>query len=290
MISRNDPCWCGSGKKWKKCCYPNKSQETTSSQLKQQYKKQYGIILKDDKQIEKIRFACKETARLLKLCCEKAKTGVTTNEIDQVAVNFCKEHGYKSAPLGYGDPPFPKSLCTSLNEVICHGIPDDKPLVEGDFLNIDVSLIVDGYFGDCSAMVAIGEISEEKRRVMETSKECLMRSIEILRPGVMVSQIGQVIEDYARTQRCTVVNQFVGHGLGLKFHEPPNIPHHYNDMQIPLAPGMIFTIEPMINAGVRGGEIDAEDEWTCYTLDRKPSAQWEHSLLITESGYEILTL
>lgn len=289
MISRNDPCWCGSGKKWKKCHWPQKDEAESPAALREKYKKQYGIILKNEEQIAKIKTACQETAKLLSLCCEAAKEGVTTNAIDQIAVSFCKEHGYKSAPLGYGDPPYPKSICTSLNEVICHGIPDDKPLLNGDFLNIDVSLIVDSYFGDCSAMVAIGDVSEEKRRVMETSKECLTRSIEILKPGILLHEIGQIIEDYARSQNCSVVNQFVGHGVGLNFHEAPQVPHHYNDMAIPLAPGMIFTIEPMINAGVRSGEIDEKDSWTCRTLDGKPSAQWEHTILITESGHEVLT-
>ena len=290
MISRNDPCWCGSDKKWKKCCYPLKDESQFPDSQRKKYKKQYGITLKTENEIAGIRKACQETAKLLKECVSAAKAGVTTNEIDQVAVDFCKKHNYVSAPLGYGDPPFPKSICTSLNEVICHGIPNDEPLVYGDFLNIDVSLIVDNYFGDCSAMAVIGDISDEKKRTLETSKECLARSIEILKPGVMVSQIGQVIEDYARTQNCSVVNQFVGHGVGIQFHENPQVPHHYNDMAIPLAEGMIFTIEPMINAGVRLGEIDPEDGWVCRTLDRKASAQWEHTILITKDGHEILTL
>ncbi len=289
MISRNDPCWCGSKQKWKKCHYPAKGEEGNQAALKQTYKKQYNILLKSEEEITKIRHACKETAKLLKECCSAAKAGVTTNELDQIAVDFCKKHGYISAPLGYGDPPFPKSICTSLNEVICHGIPNKTPLIEGDFLNIDVSLICDKYFGDCSAMVAIGKISDEKKRVMETSKECLMRSIEILKPGIMLFEIGKVIEDYARTKGCSVVNQFVGHGVGIKFHEAPQVPHHYNDVSIPLVAGMTFTIEPMINAGVRSGEIDSLDGWTCRTLDRKPSAQWEHTILITDTGHEILT-
>lgn len=289
MISRNDPCWCGSGKKWKKCHWPEKGATTLEETLRQKFKKQYGIILKNERQIEGIRHACRKTKELLDLCVAAAKQGTTTNEIDQIAVDYCKQHGFKSAPYRYGNPPFPKSICTSLNEVICHGIPDDRPLQEGDFLNIDVSLIVDGYFGDCSAMVAIGEISEEKKRVMETSYECLMRSIEPLKPGMMLYEIGQIIEDHAKSRKCSVVNQFVGHGVGLKFHEPPQVPHHYNDVAIPLAPGMTFTIEPMINAGVRTGKIDPIDGWTCRTLDGKPSAQWEHTILITHEGHEILT-
>ena len=290
MITRNDPCWCGSSLKWKKCHYPQKGGEDPLESLKNRYKKQYGIILKNSEEIAHIRTACQETAKLLKMCIDACKAGVTTNEIDQIAINYCKEKGYISACLGYGSPPFPKSICTSLNEVICHGIPDHTPLVSGDILNVDVSLIVNKYFGDCSSMAVIGNISDEKRRVIDTSYECLMRSIEILKPGILVSEIGKTIEDYARSQKCSVVNQFVGHGVGIQFHEAPQIPHHYNDIEIPLAEGMIFTIEPMINAGIRSGEIDPTDGWTCRTLDRRPSAQWEHTILITKTGYEILTL
>ncbi|MGH2639869.1 MAG: methionyl aminopeptidase, partial [Rhabdochlamydiaceae bacterium] len=196
----------------------------------------------------------------------------------------------KAASLGYGEPPFPKSICTSLNEVICHGIPDDRLLQKGDIINIDVSCILDGYYGDCSAMVMIEPVDEEKKRVVDVSKECLRRSIDILKPGILVSEIGQVIEDYARAHQCSVVNQFVAHGVGLEFHEPPQVPHHYNNLAIPLAEGMTFTIEPMINAGVRSGDIDPIDKWTARTSDRKPSAQWEHTVLITQEGHEILTL
>ena len=139
-------------------------------------------------------------------------------------------------------------------------------------------------------MVMIGPVDEEKKRVVEVSKECLRRAIEMLKPGVLVSDIGQVIEDYARAHKCSVVNQFVAHGVGLEFHEPPQVPHHYNNVSIPLAEGMTFTIEPMINAGVRSGIIDPIDQWTARTSDGKPSAQWEHTVLITKEGHEILTL
>jgi len=290
MITRNDPCWCTSGKKWKKCHYPEKGAGPSFNELKEQYKKQYNILLKSREQIEGIRASCKLSASLLKKACEFAKEGVTTNEINDLIVKLHNEAGATPAPLGYGDPPFPKAICTSLNEVICHGIPDDRPLQKGDILNIDVTCILDGYYGDCSSMVAIGNVDNDKKRVMETSYNCLMQSIEILKPGLKVREIADVIERIATENQCSVVDQFVGHGVGVKFHEPPHVPHHYNDVDIPLAPGMIFTIEPMINRGVREGEIDPEDEWTARTLDRKPSAQYEHTLLITPEGYEILTL
>ena len=287
MMSRNDPCWCGSGQKWKKCCYPRPP--TSGPLLAARYLKTYGIILKTPAQIEKIRRACQVTAHILDALCKAAQAGVTTLELDELSQKLHKEAGATAAPLGYGSPPYPKTICTSLSEVICHGIPDRRPLQEGDICNIDVSCIVDGYFGDASRMVTIGAISEEKRRVVDVSLKCLELSIAVCKPGASIWEIGEAIENYARQHRCSVVNQFVGHGVGLAFHEPPEVPHHYNNLQIPMAPGMTFTIEPMINAGVREGELDTKDGWTVRTKDRKPSAQWEHTILITDTGHEVLT-
>jgi methionyl aminopeptidase len=288
IINRNDPCWCGSGQKWKKCHYPLTG-ASDFNETARAYKKQYGIILKTPEQITGIRRSCKLAAAILEKVCRMAKAGVTTNQLNDFANELHTKAGAVPAPLGYGDPPFPKSICTSLNEVICHGIPDDLQLGEGDILNIDVTCILDGYYGDCSAMVAIGKISPDKERVIDVSKECLRRAIEILKPGVLLSEIGKAIEDYARVHHCSVVNQFVGHGVGVGFHEPPQVPHHYNNIDIPLVEGMTFTIEPMINAGVREGIIDSKDQWTTRTADGKPSAQWEHTVLITPIGHEILT-
>jgi methionyl aminopeptidase len=218
-----------------------------------------------------------------------AQVGVTTEELDQISVQLHKKFNAIPADLGYGTPPYPKTICTSLNEVICHGIPDNRPLQEGDIMNIDVSSIVDGYFGDCSRMVKMGHITEEKRRVVDVSYECLIRAIEVCKVGAPIWHIGETIENYARQHKCSVVNQFVGHGIGVAFHEPPEIPHHYNKTNILMTPGMTFAIEPMINVGVREGFIDPIDQWTVRTKDGKPSAQWEHTILITESGPEILT-
>lgn len=287
MISRNDPCWCGSGQKWKKCHYPNLPSGQT---LAKQYLTQWGIILKTPEQIEGVRHACQVTARILDQLCKAAKKGVTTLELDELSRELHQKAGAIPAPLGYGSPPYPKTICTSLNEVICHGIPDQRPLEEGDILNIDASCIVNGFFGDCSRMVSIGAVSPEKEKVIRVSLHCLNLAIQVCKPGNELWQIGKAIEDYARAQGCSVVNQFVGHGVGIAFHEPPEVPHHYNHLKIPFAPGMIFTIEPMINAGVREGTIDSKDGWTVRTKDLKPSAQWEHTLLITEKGCEILTL
>jgi len=275
MIERNDPCWCGSGQKWKKCHYPNNN---------------YNIILKTPEQIAGIRNACQITAKILDQLCKQAKAGITTLELDELSRELHKHYGVIAAPLGYGSPPYPKTICTSLNDVICHGIPDKRPLQEGDIMNIDVSCIANGYFGDCSGMVAIGKISDERKLVMDVSHDCLYKAIEICKPGELICSIGKVIEDYATSKGCSVVNQFVAHGVGLKFHEPPEIPHNYNNNKIPMAAGMTFTIEPMINAGVREGYVDATDHWTARTKDGRASAQWEHTLLITPTGHEILTL
>lgn len=290
MIGRNDPCWCGSGKKWKKCHFPELSTMADEGKLSDRYYKQYKIVLKTQEQIEGIKRACQLTAQILDKVCQMAKEGVTTNELNKYAEKLHREAGAIAAPLGYGDPPFPKSICTSLNDEICHGIPDDEPLKNGDILNIDVSAILNGYYGDCSRMVMIGDVSHQKYLVCNVAYECLHRAIKIVKPGVLLHEIGDVITDYATAQGCSVVNQFVGHGVGLNFHEPPQVPHHRNTLKIPLAAGMIFTIEPMINAGKPEGKINPDNLWEATTVDGKPSAQWEHTVLITETGYEILTL
>lgn len=288
MVSRNDPCWCESGKKWKKCHYPQLSPKG-STDLAAEYFKRYGIILKTKEQIDGIRKSCKLAAYILDETCKIAKEGVTTDELNTFAHKLHLENGAIPAPLGYGSPPFPKSICTSLNEVICHGIPGPRVLQNGDILNIDVTCILNGYFGDVSRMVMIGETTEEKQRVVDVSYECLQRSIAILKPGLPIFEVGNVITNYAEKHHCSVVDQFVGHGVGVRFHEPPNIPHHRNPFTVPLAEGMIFTIEPMINAGRKEAVIDPKDHWTARTIDGKPSAQWEHTILITSTGHEVLT-
>jgi methionyl aminopeptidase len=289
MSGRNEPCWCGSGKKWKKCHYPLEAPASEQQKMAAHYLKNYRILLKTPEQIEGIKRACKLAARILDAICEKAREGVATNELDAFAVLLHKEAGARAAPLHYGDPPFPKSICTSINDVICHGIPNDIPLKEGDIMNIDVSVILDGYYGDCSRMVKIGQVSPDKQLVHDVSLECLRRAIEVVKPGALLYEIGDAIEDYAVKKGCSVVHQFVGHGVGLDFHEPPQVPHHRNRNKIPFAPGMTFTIEPMINAGVAEAVIDPITQWIATTRDGKPSAQWEHTILVTESGHEILT-
>jgi len=286
MISRNDPCWCGSQKKFKKCHYP----QYPNRDLPKTYLKNYGIIIKNQKQIQGIKNSCKIAAKILDKLCKAAKEGVTTLELDDFANELHKKYGVIPAPLNYGSPPFPKSICTSLNDVVCHGIPDKTKLKEGDILNIDVTCIADGYYGDTSKMVMIKDVTDDKKRVIETSYQCMMDAIKILKPGIKIYEIAEIIEKIAKEKGCSVVNQFVGHGVGVGFHEPPQIPHSYNNIQIPLVPGMTFTIEPMINAGVKECEVDLKDHWTARTVDSKPSAQFEHTILITENSHEILTL
>ncbi len=290
MIGRNDVCWCGSGHKWKKCHFPREDPSLMMSQEARRYLKQYQIVLKRPEEIAGIRKASIFAATLLDKLCKKAAAGVTTNALNDLANVLHEAAGARPASLGYGTPPYSKSICTSLNEVICHGIPNDIPLKEGDIVNIDVTSILNGYYGDCSRMVVIGKTTEERQLVCAVAEEALMRSIAILKPGLMLNEIGEVITTYAEAQGCSVVYQFVGHGVGLHFHEAPQVHHNRNSVLIPLAAGMIFTIEPMINAGVPEGEVDPLNGWVVYTADRKPSAQVEHTLLITEQGYEILTL
>lgn len=291
MIGRNDPCWCGSNQKWKKCHFPDPGPQKTSQEpsLKQLYFRKYDILLKDEKEIEKIRAACHLASEILEATCNMAKEGVTTEELDRFAHKLHKEAGAIPAALHYGEPPFPKGICTSLNEVICHGIPDNRPLQQGDILNIDVASILNGYYGDCSKMVVIGKTTPEGQLVVDTAYDCLMQSIAILKPGISVSEIGRVIQEVADSRGCSVVHQFIGHGVGKAFHEGPQVPHYRNSLAIPLVPGMTFTIEPMINAGVPDAVIDKSNKWTARTKDGRKSAQWEHTVWITETGHEVLT-
>lgn len=292
MIGRNDECWCKSGKKWKQCHFPNEGTPMTTPSPYISPGKEYdqqGIIIKTPEQIIGIREACKIASDILEATCKMAKEGVTTLELNDFAHKLHMDAGVIPAPLHYGEPPFPKSICTSLNEVICHGIPSARKLQSGDILNIDVTCICNGYYGDCSRMVTIGNVSPERQLVVDVAYECLMRSIAILKPGIPVSAIGDAIESYAVPMGCSVVHQFVAHGVGVEFHEGPQIAHCRNRNKLLLIPGMTFTIEPMINAGVRDAVVDYTDGWTASTKDGKASAQWEHTLLITETGHEILT-
>lgn len=249
------------------------------------------IPIKTAEEIEKMRIAGRLAAELLDYITSFVKPGVTTNELNQLCHDYqINVQGTIPAPLNYGNPPYPKSICTSVNHVICHGIPDDKPLKKGDILNIDVTVIKDGFHGDSSRMFAVGEISPVAQRLIKTTHECMMKGIEIVRPGIQLGDIGYVIQQHAENQGYSVVREFCGHGIGRQFHEEPQVLHYgQRHTGITLQAGMIFTIEPMINQGKRQLRI-LNDGWTAVTKDRSLSAQWEHEVLVTETGYEILTI
>ncbi|MGR3951332.1 MAG: methionyl aminopeptidase [Chlamydia sp.] len=296
-MGRNDNCWCGSKKKWKKCHFPELPADSAidakpagREAIAVRYRKEWGIILKNEQQIEGCRQAGHLAALILDEVALLATPGTTTNELNRYAHERMISLGAKPAPLGYGKPPFPKSICTSLNEVICHGIPNEAPLHKGDIINIDISLFLNGFCGDCGKMVAVGGgASEERKRVFDSSLQALQESVAIIRPNASLAKIGDIIQNVSDSYRTSVVQDFVGHGIGAKMHEAPNVYHFRNELHIPLASGMIFTIEPMINAGAHQHIIDPHDKWTARTVDNRPSAQWEHTVLVTDVGYEILT-
>ena len=216
------------------------------------------------------------------------KPGISTKKIDQLGYEFIRDNGGYSAPLYYRG--FKKSLCTSLNHVICHGIPsEDRILEEGDALNVDVTAVVDGYYGDTSRMFCIGKTSIKLKNLIDTTYESMMRAIKILKPGIKLGDIGYEIQSYVEKKGYSVVKDFCGHGISTTFHEPPNILHYGNkNTGLELKPGMTFTIEPMINEGKFGVKM-LNDGWTAVTKDKSLSAQFEHTLGITENGYEIFT-
>jgi methionyl aminopeptidase len=227
------------------------------------------------------------TAQALDLLVEHVKPGVTTEALDDLIFAFAMDHGAIPAPLNYRG--YPKSICTSLNHVVCHGIPGPRPLKEGDILNIDVTLIVDGWHGDSSRMYAVGEIARRAERLILVTYEALQRGVAAVRPGSTTGHIGEAIQVYAEAERCSIVRDFCGHGLGDVFHDRPNILHYGKAGEgVPLRPGMIFTIEPMINLGKPGVKV-LPDGWTAVTRDRSLSAQFEHSVGITETGVEVFT-
>ncbi|MDG2384065.1 MAG: type I methionyl aminopeptidase [Pirellulaceae bacterium] len=218
------------------------------------------------------------------------KEGVTTAEIDRLVHDYTSQHGHDLACLGYQG--YPKSCCTSINEVVCHGIPDNYALQRGDIVNVDLTSIVDGWFGDQSETFLIGEVAEEAKQVTQTSFDCLYLAINAILPGCRVAEIGREIVRHAQNEGLSVVREYVGHGIGRRFHQDPSIPHYPNRQSYSdrLEPGMCFTIEPMINVGTRHTQLDRKDGWTVRTKDGKLSAQFEHTILMTEDGPEILTL
>ena len=253
-----------------------------------------SITYKDADGIQGMRVACKLASEVLDYLTPHIKPGITTAEIDRLSAECMKKQGTISATLGYqpaGYPPYPASLCTSVNNVVCHGIPNDKPLKKGDIVNVDVTVITqDGWYGDNSRMYIIGEGSIAAKRLCGITFDAMWHGILQVRPGAPLGDVGHAIQKFAEGHGFSIVREFCGHGIGKKFHEEPQVLHYGRPGTLEkLEPGMVFTIEPMINAGKRDIR-EAGDGWTIVTRDRSLSAQWEHTVLVTETGYEILTL
>lgn len=246
-------------------------------------------MIKTPEQIEGIRRSGAVNTGVLDLVEQEIHAGMTTADIDKLVYDYTVSHGAIPAPLNYEG--FPKSVCTSVNEVVCHGIPSEfEVLQEGDIINVDVSTILDGYYSDASRMFIIGQTTPEKEKLVRVTKECLEIGAQAARPWGFLGEVGKAIEHHAKRNGFSVVRDLCGHGVGLEFHEDPEV-NHYNTHErgMLLVPGMVFTIEPMINMGTWRVFIDEEDGWTVVTEDELPSAQWEHTFLVTEEGLEVLT-
>jgi len=246
-------------------------------------------MIKTAAQIKGIRRSAAINTAVLDLVAAHIHEGMTTEEIDTLVYNFTIAHGAIPAPLNYEG--FPKSVCTSINEVVCHGIPTpDRVLQEGDIINVDVSTIYRGYFSDSSRMYCIGEVSEEKRKLVQVTKECVDLGLTMVKPWNFLGDMAQVINDHARENGYSIVVEIGGHGVGLEFHEEPFVSYVTKaGTEMLMVPGMVFTIEPMVNAGTSEIYIDEKDGWTVYTQDGRPSAQWEVTVAVTNDGYEVLT-
>ena len=253
-----------------------------------------SITLKSPAEIEKMRVAGKLAGEVLDYITPYVKTGITTGELDQLCHDYMVNiQGCIAAPLNYapaGYKPYPKSICTSINHQVCHGVPGDKHLKNGDIVNLDITVIKDGYHGDTSRMFHVGETSIQAKRLCEVTFECLWLGITQVRPGAHLGDIGSVIQAHAEQAGYSVVREFCGHGIGAKFHEDPQVVHYgKKGTGVEIKAGMIFTIEPMINAG-KAAIRELADGWTIVTKDHSLSAQWEHTILVTETGFEVLTV
>ena len=286
-MERNELCWCGSGKKYKKChlaieeriAYHEEKGEIVPTR----------DILKTIPQIEGIKKSARLNTAVLDHVAEHIHAGMSTEEIDRLVYDFTVSHGGIPAPLHYQG--FPKSVCTSINNEVCHEIPDESIILEeGDIINVDVSTILDGYFSDASRMFMIGNVSERARKLVEVTKECVELGLAQAKPWNHLGDIADAINTYAKANGYSVVEDIGGHGIGLEFHEDPWVSYVTpKGSEMLLVPGMIFTIEPMINEGSPDFFVDEENEWTVYTEDDGLSAQVEYMVLITEDGAEVLT-
>ena len=286
-IGRNDPCWCRSGRKYKAC-------HMAFDEKILKFKEEGHIvpdqdIIKTADQIAGIRESAKINIAVLDYVAENIKAGMSTEEIDRMVYDKTTRMGGFPATLNYQG--FPKSSCTSINEQVCHGIPSEADILkEGDILNVDISTRLNGYYSDSSRMFCIGEVSEEAARLVRVAKECMEKGIGQVKPWNFLGDMAEAVHSHALKNGCSVVRDIGGHGIGLEFHEEPFVSYvTKRGTEMLMVPGMVFTIEPMINMGERDIFIDEDNDWTVITEDEQPSAQWENTILITETGNEILT-
>ena len=303
MLKANDPCWCGSGNKFKRCHRSREHQlepgnlspwRTVPADIARPDYAETGdpirrpeARVKSPEVIERMRRACRAAAEVLDIGAAAIAPGVTTDAIDAIVHQAYIDRGGYPSTLNYRG--YPKSLCTSVNEVICHGIPDDRPLRDGDIVNLDVTIFLDGVHGDTNATFFVGDVDEASRRLVEVTRECLARGIAAVKPGQPFSDIGRAIEEHATANDYEVVRAFVGHGIGEQFHTDLQIPHYFEPrFTAIMETGMIFTIEPMISMGTGQHRIWSDD-WTAVTADGSRTAQFEHTVVVTDEGVEILT-
>lgn len=283
---RNDPCWCGSGKKYKKCHidFDEKIEEfEVAGHIVPSH-----AILKNAEQIEKIKESARINIAVLDYVAEHIKAGISTAEIDKWVYDITTKMGGVPAPLNFEG--FPKSVCTSINNEVCHGIPSEDVIIkDGDIINVDVSTNLNGYFSDSSRMFCIGNVCEENRKLVEETKNAVYEGLKQVKPWGFLGDMGQAVNDYVKSKGYSVVREVGGHGIGLEFHEDPWVSYiSKKGTEMLMVPGMIFTIEPMVNAGKPDIFVDEDNGWTIYTEDNSMSAQWEIQVLVTEDGYEII--
>lgn len=286
-LGRNDVCWCGSGKKYKKCHidFDEKIKEIEG----QGHIVPNHTIIKTPQQIEKIKESAQINVAVLDYVAKHIRAGISTEEINEWVHNLTIEMGGIPATLDYEG--FPKSVCTSINNEVCHGIPSkDIILKDGDIINVDCSTELNGYFSDSSRMFCIGNISDDKRKLVEVAKQSLQEGLKAVKPWGFLGDMGQAVNDYVKSNGYSVVREVGGHGIGLEFHEEPWVSYvTTKGTEMLMVPGMVFTIEPMINMGKADVFVDEENGWTIYTKDGSVSAQWEIQVLVTDNGYEIIS-
>ena len=284
---RNDPCWCGSGRKYKSCCMP--LDQRIALFAAQGHETPTHAMIKTPEQLEGMRRSAKVNVAVLDEVARVIRPGMSTGEIDRLVRRMTADMGGIPAPLDYNG--FPYSVCTSVNDQVCHGYPLDSVILrEGDIVNVDCSTILDGYFSDSSRMFIIGETTPEKRRLVEVARECVYKGLEQVRPWGFLGDMSQAVNDHATANGYSVVREIGGHGVGLEFHEDPWVGYtgkRGTDML--LVPGMVFTIEPMVNMGKPDVVTHIENDWEIYTSDGLPSAQWELMVLVTPEGHEVLS-